>query len=176
SFQQAHLLQQAPSLILQSRKLLLELRAVPVELQEAFVLFAGPPAGQELANCAKPIGNAHALTAAGVAEEDRSGRSAEAVSALDAVVEPLIEQDVAQPPLAQVARQLRADRIEQRMPAPARAGLHLREPRVVIDADQEVGIGQHAGLFLEEVGQAQRRRVTTALVDRKMQGTIARNA
>src|SRR5690606_41153417 len=49
----------------------------------------------------------------------------EAVAALEAIIEPLVQHDVAQPAIAEIACELRANRLEHRMAMPARARLDL---------------------------------------------------
>lgn len=97
------------------------------------------------------------------------------MSTLDAVVEPFIQHDIAQPALAQIARELRADRIKHAVPMPARAGLYFREPRVVIHAKQQIRIRRSAVGVLEYVSESQRRRITATFIDRQVQRTIAFN-
>src|SRR5687768_2523743 len=86
-------------------------------------------------------------------------RARETVAALDAVIEPLVKHDVAQPAVAELARELRAESFEQRVTMPASAGLHFGEPRVVINANLQIRIGErHAGV-VEYIRQAKRRGV-----------------
>src|SRR5688572_26625712 len=74
-------------------------------------------------------------------------RAREAVAALDAVVEPLVQHDVAQPTIAELARELGAQRFEHRMAMPACAGLYFREARVVINANLQIRVRErHAGV------------------------------
>src|SRR5688572_18676463 len=80
----------------------------------------------------------------GLSERSLSSRSRErrreAVPALDAVVEPLVQHDVTQPSIAECARQIRTNRFENGMTMPAGARLDLGESRIVIDANLQVWI------------------------------------
>ena len=61
--------------------------------------------------------------------------SSECVAALDAIVEPLVEHDVSQPSISELARELRSDCFEHRVAMPACARLHLGQPSIVIDTN-----------------------------------------
>src|SRR5690606_7475884 len=145
----AQLLEQPIALVLQPCKLFLELRSVPVQLQQALFMLRRGPAGETHSQRVESIGDTHwrkpmssrprrYLTARETESKakviasaltDRDARDyvtrfrvrarvsdvldfGEAVTALDAVVEPLVEHHVAKPPIAERAGQLGAHRLQ----------------------------------------------------------------
>src|SRR5690606_34526216 len=97
----------------------------------------------------------------------------EAVAALEAIIEPLVQHDVAQPAIAEIACELRANRLEHRMAMPARARLDFREPRVMVDADLQIRIRDGSARLVEQIGQRKRRRIPTPLARHEMQRAVA---
>ena len=77
-------------------------------------------------------------------------RRIERMAAFDAIVEPLVQHHVAQPAFAELPRDAGAHVLEAGMRDPASALARFGEPRVVIDAQLEIGVGDGACLILEE--------------------------
>src|SRR5689334_1037786 len=100
-------------------------------------------------------------------------RAREAVAALDAVVEPFVQHDVAQPAIAELARELRAQCFEHRVTMPARAGLYFGEPRIVINANLQIRIRERCAGVVEHIRQPKGSRVTRTLIDSQMQRAVA---
>ena len=69
------------------------------------------------------------------------------MSAVAAVFEPLVEQHIAQPALAQCGAEPVADTLQTRVPDPAAAVTRLGETRIVIDAHLEIRIGESSGMM-----------------------------
>src|SRR5262245_4090333 len=78
SFLLVHLLDEPVSLILQTRKFLFELSAVPVELQQPLVLLRRTRAGQELPEVAQPVRNTHDEGALGARVSETVGNDVRA--------------------------------------------------------------------------------------------------
>src|SRR6185436_6218392 len=76
-------------------------------------------------------------------------RAREVVAALDAVVEPLVQHDIAQPAIAELARELRAQCFEHRVTMPARAPLHFSEARIVINANLQIRVRERRAGVVE---------------------------
>src|SRR5262245_58307028 len=163
------LVAQVVQLVIEALELLLELGAVPEELEQPLLLGrVGLADGGQLQ--LRPLVGEH---------HGHAGRSGggnrEAVAAADAVLEPLVEQHVAGPARAAAWRDLRDEPAQARVRRGRAGAAGLGEPRVVVHADLEPGLARDGGAVAEQIAHLQRRRVAALLDDRELERGLARD-
>ena len=163
------LVAQVVQLVVEALQFLLELGAVPEQLQQPFLLGRISLADRRQLQL-RPLVRKHD------GHVSRSaGRYREAVAAPDAVFQPFVEQHVAGPALAVVRGDARCEAQQARMRGCGGRAAGLGKARVVVDADLEPGLALGAPAVAEQVGHLQRGRVAALLDDGELERRLARD-